>query len=178
MRHARKGAIITTKLTCRLSAQASRCSQVYGGLVICAWLARHERSKVWETAQAITAVRKSSRHMLAFRDGIRVADISNNWWLAAVQEFMAELRGPRDGPLAWRLAPEVTVHVGRLQGRHAQCQPKACWGVKLYSEDEPICTSATSLQAHIHTVAGRLVHRWCQQYAERPVGLHRQAITC
>ena len=76
LRHARKGASITTKWTCRLSAQARRCSQVYGGLVICAWLARYVRSKVW-TAQAITAVRKSSKHMLASRDGIRVADISN-----------------------------------------------------------------------------------------------------
>ena len=100
MRHARKGASITSKLTCRLSAQACRCSQVYGGLMIGTWLARHVRLDFWRIAQAITAVRKSSRHMLAFRDGIRVADISNNWWLAAAQEFIAGPRGPRDGPLA------------------------------------------------------------------------------
>ncbi len=62
--------------------------------------------------------------MLAFRDGIRVADISSRWWLAAAQEFIPEPRGPREGPFVWRLAPEVTV--GRLQGRHAEPQPRTC----------------------------------------------------
>ena len=67
--------------------------------------------------------------MLAFRDGIRVVDISNRWWLAAPQEFSPAPRGARDGPLTWRLAPEVTV--GRLQGRHALRQPKTCCRAEL-----------------------------------------------